>query len=132
MSKQVKIILSKEVLTSYDDPYNYTLIRDGITDWEEISDEDYDFLRWNLSYLCKTYNEEYGNLVPMIIVKDDKPVLDRIESIKDFIEQLKTKEAERKAEEERKKAEKAKKRMMKKVADERALFEQLKEKFDTK
>lgn len=132
MSKQVKIILSKEVITSYDDPYNYTLIRDGITDWEEISDEDYDFLRWNLSYLYKTYNEEYGNLVPMIIVKDDKPVLDRIESIKEFIEQLKTKEAERKAEEERKKAEKAKKRMMKKVADERALFEQLKEKFDTK
>lgn len=132
MVKQVKIILGKEILSSYDDPYNYTLIRDGITDWEEISDEDYDFLRRNLSYLYKTYNEEYDNLVPMILVKDDKPVFDRISSIREFIEQMKTKETERKAEEERKKAEKAKKRMLKKVADERALFEQLKEKFDSK
>lgn len=128
MVKQVKILLSRELYNEYDDIYSRSILQDGISDWEEISDEDYDFLRRNLYMLSNLYTKEY-NLSPVLIVKDERPVFDRIQSIKEYINQEKQKEAKRKAEEERKKAEKAKKRMMKQTADERALFEQLKEKF---
>lgn len=128
MVKQVKILLSRDVYDGYDDPYSRSILQDGISDWEEISDEDYNFLRNNLYMLSNLYSKEY-NLSPILVVKDEKPVLNRIESIKEFIKNEQRREAERKAEEERKKTEKAKKRMLKKVADERALFEQLKEKF---
>ena len=131
MTKLVKILLTRDVILDQDDYYSRKIIQDSISDWEEISDDDYNFLRNNLSRLYKPYQREY-DLVPMLVVKDDKSVLDRIESIKEFIEQEKVREAKEKAAAEAKKIEQAKKRMLKKSKSELELFEELKKKFGDK
>lgn len=132
MSKNVKILLSRDI--SYDNEYDYTsqrIIQESISDWEEISDEDYEFLRLNFCWLFKDYTKEY-NLVPSLIVKDNKPVIERIESIKTYMEQEKYRQAKEKAAEDAKKAERAKQRMLKKAKSEKELYEMLKDKFETK
>lgn len=123
MTKWVKIVLVEE---TSDDYYSRKIIRDGITDWEEISDEDYKILRYNVKRL---YDTEY-NMEPMLIVKDDVPVIERIKSIKDAVAKERARqEAENRKRQEAKLAREQAK-LMKKVDSEKALFEKLKAKFE--
>lgn len=123
MSKWVKIVLVEE---ASDDYYSRKIIRDGITDWEEISDEDFDLLRYNLRRL---YDTEY-NLEPMLIVKDDVAVVDRLKSIKDaLVKERARQEADKRKREEAKLA-REQARLQKKLGTEKELFEKLKSKFE--
>lgn len=135
MTKQVKIVLFDKYEYA-DDYYDYSslkVIKQGITDWETISDEDYEFIRNNLYYLKRIYHDKPGIASePILIVKDDRPVIDTIKKIKEAIEKT---EQDRRAEEEKEaamKADRARKRQAKKEEKERALLEQLQKKFEQK
>ena len=123
MSKWVKIVLVEE---PSDDYYSRKIIRDGITDWEEISDEDYDLLRYNVKRL---YDTEY-NMEPMLIVKDDVPVIERLKSVKDAISKERAKQESEKRKREEAKLAREQAKLMKKVNSEKELFEKLKAKFE--
>lgn len=132
MTKQVKIVLSRDIcISDYDDYYSRKIVQDSISDWEEISDEDYLFLRTNLFRLARDYQRDF-DLLPTLLVKDDKPVIDRIVSIKEYIEQEKQQAAKEKAEADAKKREREKNRLLKKNKSEKELFEELKKKFEGK
>ena len=79
---QVKIVLVKDFEGNQDD-YNSTssILVDSISDWEEINDEDLNFLEYNLSRLFN-----YGPYRPIIVKKDIVPVYERVKSIKDMIQ----------------------------------------------
>lgn len=124
---KVKIVLTSESGSDYDDYYSQQIIRQGMTDWEEVSQEDLDFLLRNKWRIVD--RQKHGPYVhPMVVVMDDEPVLDRIASIKEFVrkeeERQKKEEAERLA---KKAAAKLKKELAKKARDEATELELLAE-----
>lgn len=122
MSKWVKIVLVEE---TSDDYYSRKIIRDGLTEWEEISDEDFELLRYNVRQL---YDYTH-NLEPMLIVRDDVPVVERLKSVKDALAKEKAKQEADKRKKEEAKLAREQAKLMKKVASEKELFEKLKAKF---
>lgn len=130
MSKKVKIVLVED--GSYDDDYSNAIIRDGISDWEEISDEDYKFLKKNshlLTQIIQTNVYNY-NCVLKIIVQDDIPIKVRINSIKEELVKIKNKQEEAARKREEQKLARELKRKAKDEASEKKLFEELKKKFE--
>jgi hypothetical protein len=128
MSKWVKIVLSQEIsLDDYGDYYSRNIIRDSITDWEEVSDEDYKFLCSNLIWLFKTVHA--AGMKPCLLVKDELPIIQRVQSVKDEIRRYEQekRQAEEKIEQER--AERVRKRLLKKASSELELLKQLQDKY---
>lgn len=123
--KEVRIVLMREMYGDYDDP-NFVLL-EGISDWEQISDEDYCLLKQNWAALC--HHMDMYNTRIILLEKDAVPVRKRIDSIKNWIEQ----ERARKQRETELKQEKARQRALKKLATdaehERKLLEELKKKY---
>lgn len=123
MSKWVKIVLVEE---TSDDYYSRKIIRDGLTEWEEISDEDFELLRYNVRLL---YDYKH-NLEPMLVVRDDVPVVERLKSIKDALAKEKAKQEADKRKREEAKLAREQARLQKKLGTEKELFEKLKAKFE--
>lgn len=128
MSKEIKILLVEDRYSNYDDDYtSTTVLREGISDWETVSDEDYDLLNKHMHMLIRQLPSGFR---PIIVTKDPVRVADRVASIKDELAKIKAaQEAER---EKRRKEEqdRAKKRLLKKAASELALLEELKKKYE--
>jgi hypothetical protein len=128
MSKEIKILLVEDRYSNYDDDYtSTTVLRENISDWETVSDEDYDLLRQHMHMFLRQLPSGFR---PIIVTKDPVRVVDRVVSIKDELAKIKAaQEAER---EKRRKEEqdRAKKRMLKKAASELALLEELKKKYE--
>lgn len=86
---KVKILLVQEV-DVVDGSYSPQIVREGVTDWEEISDEDFAFLKKNIHRLypivCK--NLFYGYKL-ILATQDDEPLVNRIASIKEVLEKEK-------------------------------------------
>lgn len=123
MVKSVKILLMQELS---DDYYSQKLIRDSITDWEEISEEDLRFLRNNLHRIYPPH----GEFVPCIITKDDEPILERISQLRAAIEKEKRQQEEREAKKKQAKEAKERERLLKKLGSEKTLYEELKKRFE--
>ncbi len=123
MAKLVKILLMQELS---DDYYSQKLIRDSITDWEEISDEDFKFLRANLHRIYPPH----GEFAPCIITKDDEPIVERISQLRAAIDREKRQQEEREAKKRLAKEAKERERLMKKLGSEKVLYEELKKKFE--
>ena len=122
--KQVKIVLTDQTVDdSYGDSYT-TIIRDSITDWEEISDDDYELLKDNFWQLQKKYTQN-----AMLIEKDTVSVIERIASIKEWIQEERIRQEQEAAKRKAAAEEKALKRMLKKAGDEKRLLEELKKKY---
>lgn len=124
---QVKIILVQTIDCDY---YSKQIVRDSITDWEEVTEEEFTLLRDNLRSVV-TIGREHYDYEPMLIVKDDKPVVEHIKTIREAIEQQRAKreaEAERRRQ---KKLEKDMKMALEKAESERALLAALKEKYES-
>ena len=123
--KEVKIVLVHDAYTDYDDSKG--IIQEGVSDWEQISDEDYKLLQQNWWKLCEHMNVHNARLV--LLEKDSVPVKRRIDSIKGWI----TEERQRQEREAQIKREKAQARALKKLAAnaeaERKLLEELKKKY---
>ena len=120
---EVKIILG----TEYVDPWNTTIILDSITDWEEISGEELEYLKENI-YKISTWP---SGLYPTILVKDEIPVSNRIESIREKIKE----ELNKKKEQAIKNKEAQEKRIATKLRNqeekERKMLEKLKGKYES-
>lgn len=122
MTKMVKILLMQE---TSDDYYSQKLIRDSISDWEEVSDEDFQFLHKHLHSIFPYSN----GFTPMLMVKDDKPLVARIAQIKQVLDREKAKQDAERAKREEAKRAREKAKMLRKMASERELFEELSKKF---
>jgi len=128
MSKLVKILLSEDVsVYDYDDYMSKSILRESISDWEEISDDDFSFLRDNIWSL----RDWPANCKPLLLVKDEMPVMDRITSIKAEIDLEQKRKAAKLAEKRRKELERQQAKLLKKADSEKALLERLKSKYES-
>lgn len=127
---KVKIVLCQEV-SGYDD-YMHTVVRDGLTDWEEVSDADLALLKQNLHRIVRV-GYSYS---PILVIQDEVPVVERIDSIKESIAEYEVQQAKERQLREKKKKEREQKQREKNLAKvlaseeaERELLKQLKEKY---
>jgi len=132
---KVKLVLITDYHSyDYDDSYTSNIIRAGITDWDEISDDDYAFLMANRGYrLDQALKAPNGSNVA-ILKQDDTPVLERVESITKLIRKMEEdrvkEEQARIAKKEAAAASRALKKKAKTEAEELALLAALKEKHE--
>lgn len=119
---QVKIMYVERGYSDYEDSYD---IKESITDWEEITDEELKFLKQYKYSLIPGY-EGY---IPLIFVKDKEPVAFRLTELRELLEKEKAAQEEKKRviEEEKKKKESADKE--KKEKRERTMLKKLQEKY---
>jgi hypothetical protein len=122
--RQVRIVLV-ECDNYYDSYTNESLyaIRDSISDWEDISQEDYDLLvryqnKLESQYDCKV----------LILEKDPKSVMERLASIREWVQQQRDLEEQAKKKREAAAQERANQKLLKKAKSELALLEELKKK----
>ncbi|AUZ95091.1 hypothetical protein FDI40_gp332 [Agrobacterium phage Atu_ph07] len=76
---EVKIFMASS--SSYDDEWNSVETINSISDWETITEEEYNFLKNNLYRLFNRATEGY----PVLLRKDSVSVHQRITSIKELI-----------------------------------------------
>jgi hypothetical protein len=118
MTKKIAIVISRDC---YSDDY-YTRVIDSISEWVEVTDDEYDKLH--------KYKYDLG----YEIIEQPSNTKEFIANTLERIRLLITKREAQEAEEKRKRAEAAEKRRLKKLAkdeeEERRLFETLKKKFD--
>jgi hypothetical protein len=123
--REVRLILA---LNSYDWDDDRAVLKEGVVDWEKISEEDYQFLRANLHLLETQIASSIGGRV-ILVEKDHVPVRERISSIKAWIaaqqEKIKLEEAAKKAKAEQR----ARKKLLKNASSERQLLEELRKKY---
>lgn len=79
MSKKVKLVIIEEFS---DDDYSQSILREGITDWEELTDEEYSFLHNELNKLIQV---KYPYRVGIVTLVDDS-IHNRIINLKDKIQ----------------------------------------------
>lgn len=125
MTRKIAIIKMREVpYSEYGDPDGYQMIVQSITDWEEVSDEDFRTLQMASNTLGYRIIEQPLNTKDFIA-----------KTIKEYTVLARAEEA-RQAEERRKREEAALQRKLKKelkdTKTKRALYEKLKEEFDAK
>ena len=120
--KLVKIFTIHNMYNDCDESYT-SRIGEGISDWEEISDEQFRFLKTNL-WRCET--PLTGNNERLVIIeKGEQPATYYIDSIKKLIDNQMKKQQEEQAEKERKKQEAAERRAAKKLENNRKALERL-------
>lgn len=125
---KVKLILIQEI---YDDDYGIKFVKDIIKeqDFEEITVEELNLLKQNLFSIPVPYADN-GSYYWNIIIQDDEPIKNRIQSIKDFLETEKMKRAKEKLEKEEKRKKKEELAKKKTKEEEIALLEELKKKYE--
>lgn len=125
---KVKLILVQDI---YSDDYNYVLLKDLIEEqeFEEITEEELKLLTANLNYIPRPCNGA-GNFYWHVIVKDEEPIANRIQSVKDFLKTEKTKREKEKLEREEKRRRKEELAKKKTKEEEIALLEELKKKYE--
>jgi len=122
--KKAKII---EAYGSYDSEYGMSpLVAKGITDWAEVTDEEYEILKY---YVKHYHNNNYSQLI--LVCDSDEHSVQKI--LADYIEEGRIKKAtfdkqQKKAEERQKKADLARKNKIEN--QEKAMLAKLKEKYD--
>lgn len=131
---KVKLLITTSV-ASYDeyDSYSADIIRAGLTDWEEITDQEYEYLESKKYYLGQALKLRSGEEI-VIMKQDDRPVIERISSLTAFIKKLEDDRVKEEAARLKKKEDAALARKLKKQAkteaEELALLEQLKAKHE--
>lgn len=126
---QVKIVLVQKLDYDFDDNYeSFSILRDSISDWEEITQQELDLLTYNPQFLNKACGVK-NNYKAIIVVKDIEPVFNRIQSVKNYLKALEedVRKSNEKAELARK--ERERKKALKKMS-EKQLYEELKRKFE--
>ena len=120
--RKIKLVDVTEI-DSYDGECHHSVYH-GITDWEEVSDDDFEFLTSN------TFGRVFGGRKYIIIQQDQLTIADRIVTIKEAID----KEKKRRLADERKyqkeNAAREAKKEAKRLEKERKQFETLKAKFE--
>lgn len=123
--KQVAIIITREVLTSSDD-YQDTCIKiaGSITEWSEVTDEQYEILKRAQAY------DYHHNFVLIERPQDEKKFIEA--TVAGYLKWAKKVEDDRKAEEQKRKDASLQRKLKKEArtkADRLKLLEQLKSEF---
>ena len=120
---EIKIFLLEDYC--YDDDNYRHRLGEGISDWEDVSEDDLNYLRSNSYRFSNVIKSPYT-----IVRKDNTPIQTYITSVKELVEKDKRAEEKRKKEELRKKLEREQKKLQKKEESERQLYERLKAKIE--
>ena len=125
--RQVKLIYVHVTGGSYGDYDLESLVANsGITDWEEISDADYTFLKDNMHKL--KYSLERTGLEVVLLEKDMAPIATHIKSIAAWIEADREAVRLEKEKKEAALAERRRKKLLKEAESEIKLLEELSKK----
>jgi len=128
MSKSVKIVfINNGYYDDYEDRYIRSEISRGITDWEEISDDDYKILNDNLYLLEKKFNVK-GR--PIVVTKNDVEAQDVIIGIKQTLDEIKAETEKKVKAAELARITKMQKKAAKTAEDKRRLYDILKKEFE--
>ena len=84
-----------QYVDQYDDYDNSMMLSQGITDWEDVSEEDFHYLRANLNLLRRNPSDYSSSYV--IVEQPEGGAVQAIRSIKETIAAAKKAEADRKA-----------------------------------
>lgn len=122
---KVKILLSSDHWS--DDDYHTTILRQGLTDWEEITDEELKELKSGLFLVARKH---FGNLTPIVVVQSEEPVLNTLAAIRAEWKRIDSERKKQQEEEARKREERKAKR--KKPETEEETFKRLQAKFNAK
>lgn len=126
--REVRIVLLHDLYTDYNDNESQAVIRDGVSDWEQITDEEYCLLKdnwWRLTH----HLGNHDNGRPMLLEKDGVPVRQRIDSIREWVQQEQEKIQAEKAAKQAQAEERARKKLLKNAESERRLLEELRKKY---
>lgn len=130
---KLAILTTANYSDSFDD-YSIGVIRQGIIDWEDISDEDYDFLCRNRGYLLNKVLKIPDNSSVLIIKQDEESIPLRISSIRELFDKMEKDRIEEEKARIAKKEAASRKRKLKKEAktkeEELALLDTLKAKYE--
>ena len=121
---EVKIFVAMDY-SDYDDYNSRTVLANSISDWEEITEAEFEFLQRNLHHLYNTHS--MGRLV--LIRKDEATVTERISSIKAALQKIKDEEDRKKQEAEVKKAKRLEAKLAAKKDKDLETLQKLKEKY---
>lgn len=124
MTKLVKILLAQSF--DVDDYYSQSIIRDSISDWEEVNDDDFNFLKSNMYRIIEIPH----GFSPILLVKDHIDVKVRIAKVKELIAEERAKESAEKARKDKIKKDKEIAKRLKQADNEKALLEELKKKYE--
>lgn len=121
---KVKVFAVKDVEF---DEYTKSILIEGISDWEEVTEEDAEILRKGLWEIRNDMVKQYGyEYTAMIVFQDTVPARIRIEQIHKMLE----KDRKKKEKEDAAKKASAKKREKNKKEKELELLKKLKEKYE--
>jgi hypothetical protein len=122
----VKVKLFTYINVFIDDYYDNQVLTQGISDWEEITEEDFEYIKNNLHILqeANKHSQQY-----VLVREPEGGALQAIKSIKDEVERAAKAELERKAEAKRKNQAAAQKKADKARNKELEQLKKLKEKY---
>ena len=126
--KEVRIVLVHDLSSGYDDDDSQSAIKEGVTDWEQVSDEEYRLLKdhwWRLSHEMGAYAR--GR--PVLLEKDSEPVKQRIGSIREWVRKEQERVQAESAAKRAKVEERARKKLLKDAESELKLLEELRKKY---
>ena len=123
--KEVRIVLVYDAYSEYEDSNG--ILQDGVSDWEQISDDDYKLLKNNWANITSKLN--VNNARPVLLEKDSVPVKVRIDSIKSWIQQERDRQENEAQERKNKAAARAMQKLLKNAESERKLLDELKRKY---
>lgn len=127
--KEVRVILINDQCGYYDEEETHgsAVIREGISDWEEITDEEYRLLKSNWWRFVNDLRATGAR--PVLLEKDSMPVKHRINSIRDWL-RIERERIDAEAATKRAKAEeRARKKLLKDAESELKLLEELRKKY---
>lgn len=127
MTKEIKILLVEDLYNDIDDYNTSAVIKESISDWETVSDEDFEFLRKNTAVIDRKIPSGYR---AVIVMKDPLRISERIESIQAEIDRVKAEQQAERDRRRKKQEEQERKRLLKSQKTELALLAELKKKYE--
>lgn len=127
MTKEIKILLVEDLYNDIDDYNTSAVIKESISDWETVSDEDFEFLRKNTAVIDRKIPSGYRSV---IVMKDPLRISERIESIQAEIDRVKAEQQAERDRRRKKQEEQERKRLLKSQKTELALLAELKKKYE--
>lgn len=126
--KEVRIIAVHDHYNEYDE-VSQTIMREGITDWEQVSDDEFKLLKQHWWRIGQEYGCNIDGARLVLIEKDPTPVHKRINSIREWLNQEQARQAREEAVRQQQAQERLRKKLLKTAENERKLLEKLREKY---
>lgn len=127
MSNEIKIILVEDVYHDIDDYSGSAVVKESISDWETVNNEDLEFLRKNMHIIARKVPVGFR---PVLITKDPVRIAERIESVREEIAKVKAEQEAEREKRRKKQEEQERKKLLKTKKTELELLAELKKKYE--